>query len=345
MKKKGAVHMIKNSNDINSALKKYKRGGKLCLPAFEYEINESVILDMPCMKIEGEVWNYPSDPNGVFESEYGTKLRLKRNDIPAIYISRDNVLGGIVVSNIGIQGNISGMDTRGLFDYSDPRASSGICFDSKRVDQCEFSKVSFTGLGSAICAVPASEIDGCTFEKINTDGCCIGVYFAPRASYYPMFRNCIVADTPEYGFLANGENTFMHNLDIDGARFVRNGGGFRESVPFPKAAVCFYKVSKCAVRNCIFDAPGEFWYYEPDAVKNSERQPQKNAVPALVIEGNGNRITGNTFLNCSAEAIIVNGDNNVIMNNICDGDIVINGNNNTVINNAFTKNDTGVIYK
>ena len=331
-------------NDINAAIAEYKKGGKVYLTTGEYCVSDTVLLDTPCLKIEGESWNYPSDPNGVFESEYGTKLRLAKSGIPAIRIGKENVIGGATVKDIGIQGNICGMDTRGMFDYESPASASGICFDAKRVDQCEFSKVSFTGLASAICVTGDAEIDGCTFEKLNTDGCCIGVYFAPRASYYARFRHVIAADTPEYGFLVNGEKAFMHNLDIDGAHFVRNGGGFRERVPFPKAAVCFYKVSKCAVRNCIFDAPGVFWYYEPDAVKNSERQPQKNAVPALVIEGNGNRIISNTFLNCSAEAIIINGDNNIVMNNICDGDIVVNGKNNTVLNNVFTKESAGIRF-
>ena len=333
-----------NSSDINIAIAECKKGGKVYLETGKYDVSETVILDAPCLRLEGEVWNYPSDPNGVFESDFGTKLRLAKSGLPAIRIGKENVIGGATVKDIGIQGNICGMDTRGMFDYANPTAASGICFDAKRVDQCEFSKVSFTGLASAICATGESEIDACTFEKLNTDGCCIGVYFAPKASYYAMFRHLIVADTPEYGFLANGEKTFMHNLDIDGLRFVRNGGAFSNGTPFPKAAVCFYKVSKCAIRNCIFDAPGEFWYYEPTATKNKERQIHKSEVPALVIEGNGNRITGNTFLNCSAEAIIINGDNNIVMNNICDGDIVVNGKNNIVLNNVFTKEGTGVRF-
>ena len=49
-----------------------------------------------------------------------------------------------------------------------------------------------------------SELDACIFDRVNTDGCCIGVYFAPRAAYYPHFRHCVMADNPSYGFFADG---------------------------------------------------------------------------------------------------------------------------------------------
>lgn len=329
--------------NINREIKGLTKGGKVCLPVGQYDIDEPVIVDTSCIKIEGEVWNYSSDPNGVFESKYGTKLRMRRNDIPAIYISRDNVLGGNVIKDIGIQGNISGMDTRGLFDFSNPSASAGICFNGKRVDQAEVSKISCCGLASAICVTGTAEIDGCTFEKINTDGCCIGFYFAPGASFYPMFRNCIVADTPSYGFFVNGEGVELHNLDINDMKFVRNGGAFPRDNPYPKAAVCFYKVSNCSVRNNTFDLSGTFWYYEDDATENSQRQPSVQPTPALWIEGNCNRIIGNTFSNCASDAIVIKGDSNIIMNNIVDKNIIIKGNNNVVANNVFTNQDVKII--
>ena len=85
------------------------------MPTGQYDISTPVVIDVSCIKLEGEVWNYSCDPNGVFESDYGAKLRLMRNDIPAIFVGKENVLGGVVINDIGIQGNISGMDTRGLF--------------------------------------------------------------------------------------------------------------------------------------------------------------------------------------------------------------------------------------
>jgi len=329
--------------NINEELKKLNHGGKVSLPAGQTDISEPVILDTPCIKIEGDIWCCNADPNGVFECEYGTKLKLAKNDIPAIYVGKENVLCGIVIKDIGIQGNIKGMDTRGMFDFENPCASSGICFDSKRVDQGEVSKVSCCGLGSGICVTGTAEIDGCTFEKINVDGCCIGFYFAPGASFYPIFKNCIAADNPWYGFFVNGEGIEMHNLDINDFRFVRNGGAFPDEFPYPKAAVCFYKVSDCSVRNNIFDLAGTFWYYDDDATENCQRQPSVQPTPALWIEGNRNRITGNTFLTSSDKSVVVKGDCNILMNNIVDNDILIDGNGNIVSNIVFTSGDAKII--
>lgn len=328
---------------VHSQLKNLNNGGRVYLPAGQYDITTPVVIDTPCIKLEGEVWNYSSDPNGVFESDYGTKLKLCRNDIPAISVSKENVLGGNVIKDIGIQGNIKGMDTRSMFDFENPCASAGICFDSKRVDQAEVSKVSCCGLGSAICVTGTAEVDGCTFEKINMDGCCIGVYFAPGASYYSVFRNCIAADNPWYGFFVNGEGAWMHNLDINDFKFVRNGGAFPDEFPYPKAAICLYKANNCSVRNNTFDFAGTFWYYDDNATKNSQRQPYTQPTPALWIEGNKNRIIGNTFSNTASDAIVIKGDNNIIMNNIVDKDIIIDGHNNVVANNIFTNKDAKVV--
>lgn len=328
---------------INEKIENLHNGGKVYLPSGQYDISKPLVIDMPCVKIEGEVWNYPSDPNGVFESDYGTKLRLTKNDIPAIFMSIKNVIGGNVIRDIGIQGNIKGMDTRDLFDFDNPCASAGICFNGQRVDQAEISKVSFCGLASGVCVTGSAEVDACTFEKINADGCSIGFYFAPRASYYAMFRTSVVADNPLYGFFANGENSEMYNLDINDCIFVRNGGAFPESFTYPKSAVCLYKVNESSVRNSTFDMSGTFWYFDDDATENTQRQPFTQKTPALWIEGNGNRITGNTISHSASHAIVIKGDNNVIINNIVDSDIIIDGNNNIVSNNIFTNDDSKII--
>ena len=52
------------------------RSGRIHLSAQQYNISEPILIDRPCVRLEGEVWAYSSDPNGVFESHYGTQLRL-----------------------------------------------------------------------------------------------------------------------------------------------------------------------------------------------------------------------------------------------------------------------------
>ena len=191
--------MIRNSKDIQSALDKIKKkGGKVHLEAGSYAIDKTIIIDTPSSKLEGDVWAYNLDPNGVFETPYGTKLRLTGKDFPAVSVGVDNVPAGAMVCDIGIQGDIKGMDTRPLIDISNPSHSAGLYFGSQRVDQGEFSKISCCGLATAVCAADNAELDACTFERINMDGCGIGVYFAPRASYYAHFRQCVVAYNPSY---------------------------------------------------------------------------------------------------------------------------------------------------
>ncbi len=126
-------------------------------------------------------------------------------------------------------------------------------------------------------------------------------------------------------------------------KFVRNGGAFPDEFPYPRAAVCFYKVNNCSVRNNTFDMAGTFWYYNDDALKNSDKKVFNQSTPALRIEGNNNRIVGNTFSNTGAKSIIIKGDNNILMNNIVDKNIVIDGCNNIVANNVFTKRDAKII--
>ena len=76
---------------------------------------------------------------------------------------------------------------------------------------------------------------------------------------------------------------------------------------------------------------------------NSERKAFAQPTPALYIQGNGNRIIGNTFSKCKGDAIVIHGDNNIIMNNIVDRDIVICGNNNVLANNIFTNEEAGIV--
>lgn len=335
--------MNEAGNRVTIPLEEFQKGGRLCLPVGEYLLEETLVIDIPCLRLSGEIWNYSADPNGVFESQYGTKLRMMRNDIPAIMISENNVLGGNVVEHIGIRGNIAGMDTRMMFHYESPKESSGLYFGSQRVDQAEFQKISFGGLACGVCAAENSEIDACTFEKLNMDGCCIGVYFSPRASYYTTFRNCIMADTPSYGFLLNGEGKKIHHADLDGIYFVRNGGAFSEHCRYPRAAVCIYQASGCSVRNCVFDFPGTYWHYEDDAKENEERRIYKSEVPALWVEGNRNLVQENRFSHSSSDTIVIHGDDNIIMNNVIDSNVVLCGKRNVLSGNVFTTEEARIV--
>ena len=319
-----------------------RRGGKLSVPCARYDVSHTIVFDRSSSKISGDVWGYSSDPNGVFESPYGTKIRLNGMSFPAISVGTDQTLGGHVIEGLGIQGDIVGMDTRPCFDLQNPTAGAGLVFSNVRTDQCEYAKLSFCGLGAAIVMTGNAELDACTFERCNADGCAVGIYFAPRYSFYPRINRCVFADHPFYGILADGRGKLIHNAEITNCYFVRNGGATRSDLP-QQAALSLIGVNNCAIERNNFDDPGTFWYYEPTATQNKERQPQKHSCPALWVTGNQNRIRDNIFQHTKGDAVIINGDGNILMNNITDGHVVISGKGNYINGLAFTKPEAKLI--
>lgn len=335
---------MKRNNDIAHRLAELRKtGGRILLPVGEYELGEPLVLDVPSTRLEGEVWAYNLDPNGVFETPYGTKLRLKGRSFPALSVGVEGIPAGVIVRDLGIQGDLRGMDTRPLLDPHRFSASAGLHFGGQRVDQGEFSKISCCGLAVAVCADGNAEIDACCFEKINMDGCCIGVYYSPRASYYAHFRQCIVADTPSFGFYFDSTGRSIHNVDVTDVHFVRNCG----SSPLAEepAAVYWRNVSRCAFRDNLVDAPGTFWYYGEDAADNRDKQVIRTPAVGLKVEGHRNRITGNTFLNSSRESVLVVGNGNVLMNNLADGNVILEGEGNVVSGLVFTSPEACLILR
>lgn len=312
-------------------------GGRCTLPNREYDIHSPVVVDASSLCFCGEVWACNTDPNGVFETDHGTKLRMRGRGFPAIRVGeRSDPISGAVVKDLGVQGDITGMDTRPLVDFSAPEKNAGLCLDRVRTDQCEFAKLSFCGCANGVCASGNAEIDACLFARLNVDGCGNGFFFAPRASFYAHVRSCVLADNPFYAFYAEGEGRVIHNLDISDCIFVRSGGGFTDGDGRIPAAVLFDHISNCAVDRCLFDDPGTHWFFSENAGKNEQRQPSYRKTVALYVIGNENRITGNTFLHSSDDSIRIEGDGNVLLGNIADGSVRIRGKGNTVVNMVFT---------
>lgn len=331
---------MRNEKYIRRQLhKKSLRGGKVYLAAGEYLLGETLVMDTSSSTLEGESWTCNVDPNGVFESPYGTKLKLCGKDFPAITVGKQNVLSGVTVKNIGIQGDIFGMDTRVLFDSSDLSVSAGIFIENMRIDQCEFSKISGCGLSVAICAKGDCFVDACTFEKINADGCCIGIYFAPRLCCFTRFRQFVVADTPSYGIFIDGENAWLDGMNISEMMLIRNCGSSPITTEEP-AAVYLKKVSGCIFRDNVISDAGTFWFYSPDSVENDDRQIYKNQAVGLKIVGNHNQVHHNKVVGSSREEMVIEGDKNILMNNVVDADVVICGRENVVHSLAFTE-ETG----
>ncbi len=338
--------MQKTEKFINKKLNKLRNnGGLVQLLSKEYKISNPVNLDTPSTALRGKVWAYNLDPNGVFETHFGTKLKLNGKDHPAINVGGNSLPAGAIVSDLGIQGDIVGMDTRGSFNVNNPKANSGIYFGENRVDQGEFNKISFCGLASAISVADNAEIDACNFCKLNTDGCCIGIYFAPRASYYTRISQCVFGDNPSYGIFADGNHTkngCIHNLEISNNIFVRNCGANVNFTEEP-SAIYLKNISKSTIKDNLIDCPGTYWHYDSDDKDNDARQIHTNKAIGLVVIGDENRILDNVFTNSSDKAIIVKGNNNVISGNLTDSDVVIDGENNIVQNLIFTSQTAKLI--
>lgn len=73
------------------------RSGRIHLSAQQYNITEPILIDRPCVRLEGEMWAYSSDPNGVFESRYGTQLRLRGKGFPALSVGVTHTAEGCVI--------------------------------------------------------------------------------------------------------------------------------------------------------------------------------------------------------------------------------------------------------
>lgn len=321
------------------------RGGRIRLPALRHEITETLNIDRPCICLEGEVWAYSSDPNGVFESRCGTQLRLRGRGFPAVSVGVTHTAEGCVIREMGIQGDIEGMDTRPLFNLANPLPSSGLTLSHTRVDQAEFSKLSFCGLHCGICACGDAEVDACLFDRLNVDGCAIGAYFAPRAAYYVRFHQWVAADNPYYGLYVNGENRQNRKMEITQIQFIRTGGAFREDDGLIHAAVCLEKTDSCIFRGNLIDDAGVFWYFEPDAASNGDHQTIVFPTVSFYCHGNENTIADNVISNSHAASMLIRGDGNVLMNNIADGDVIIEGNGNIVSCLAFTRPEARLILR
>lgn len=320
-----------------------ERGGLVHLANGRYDLSETICIDTPCIRLEGDVWAYNSDPNGVFETRFGTKLRMTRPGFPALSVGITRTAEGCVIRDLGIQGDIKGMDTRPLFNMDKPLASSGLTFSHTRIDQAEFSKLSFCGLHCAVCATADAEIDACRFEGLNVDGCAVGMYFAPRAAYYVRFNKWVAADNPYYALYVYGRDRQINNLDISDIHFIRCGGAFTENDGHIHAGVCLEDVNGAIFRENLIDDAGIFWYFDPEANQNSEHQVTECRTISLFIRGNNNKILNNIVTNSHAESMVVEGSGNVLLNNIVDGNVVLRGHGNTVNGLVFTTPDARLL--
>lgn len=321
------------------------RGGRLRLAPVSYPLTATVEVDQPCVCLEGNIWAYSADPNGVFESHCGTQLRLRGRGFPALSVGVTRTAEGCVIRDLGIQGDITGMDTRPLLDMAHPLASSGLTLSHTRVDQAEFSKLSLCGLQCGVCACGDAEVDACLFERLNVDGCAVGAYFAPRAAYYVRFHKWVAADNPYYGLYVNGEGRQNRRMEITQIQFIRSGGAFEEDDGLIHAAVCLERVNTCIFRGNLIDDAGVFWLFAPDASSNSAHETRVFQTVSLYVHGDENVLADNVISCSHAASVVMKGDRNALLNNIVDSDVIVEGSGNTISGLAFTTPEARLILR
>lgn len=79
-----------------------------------------------------------------------------------------------------------------------------------------------------------------------------------------------------------------------------------------------------------------FWYFAPDATANADHETIVHPTAGLLVKGSGNYVIGNVISHSHSDSIVVEGDGNVLMNNIADRDVIIRGSGNTIQGMVFT---------
>lgn len=125
---------------------------------------------------------------------------MKGRSFPALSVGYIRVVGGTVIQNIGVQGDLDGMDTRTLYNPFCPSSASGLHFGGSRVDQGEFSKLSFCGLGVGICVDGNSDVRNCGSMPQGNDETAAAVYI--RNVTAATVRECMIDYAGIFWYLA-----------------------------------------------------------------------------------------------------------------------------------------------
>ena len=321
-----------NTGGINTAINENTdRGGKVVIPIGEYTISSPIIIKKDCINLEGEIWNYPAHPNGVYESNNGSKLKLASSNIPAIKLSQ--IWNGWRIAQIGVAGTVSNGGTKGLFDKSNPGINCGLLINTY-TDQFEVNRVSFEGLAAGIVGINCTW-DAGIISRVNADGCNIGIYLETDSTYYDKIKDCILSDCPAFGMYIKSNSSF-EGLEICGNVMVRNGGGLtsQQIEDFggeDEIASCVIK----GLRNSIFKhnfihQPG-VWMNSTSGTPTAEYQDMYGVLfDASMSSFENNNIQGD-------KGNIIRGNRVNVANNVMLSKLMIYGENHLVSGNILSE--------
>lgn len=210
-----------------ASVKATGRSGKVYAADNRYNISSPIDINQSNMSIEGSLWNYPNDPNGVAESPYGTKLVLMNSSAYVLGLIGSGILGGLTLEKFGLRSNtvrnttFSGSIYNPIFYPSAKYQDAAIVFGGCRVDQMEINKLGFNNFGVGIYFASDAQIDTCTIRKSNLDGQGIGI-FVESTCFFLTIKDNVISDCSGAGVVITGSS--ITNLRITGNTFVRNAG-------------------------------------------------------------------------------------------------------------------------
>ena len=315
------------------------RAGKVRIPSARFNLTASPVVKRKNIHIEGDAWNYSNDPNGVYESPNGSKLRLMSAELAGLIFSGVANISGGRVSQIGVQGTIANSNTKGLFSIANAAKHTGANFPSARVDQFEMYRFNACGLSSGL-SFTGGDIDACIFDRLNVDGCNVGIYFSPTNTYYTKFKDSIVADCPSQGMWvkkAVGGND-LQMLIIEGLVLVRNCGAMTAAQlsESEAASLLITGVVTSIIRGNQIDNTGVWWEYFTTG--NGTKTIHTMVAAALIFSGSGSKIHDNIIGGATGNSAIIRGANNEVTNNkfAANNSLLIEGSSNIISSNTVS---------
>ena len=326
---------------IGPALSARTGGGKVVIPKGIYGITEQIIIPGRNLNIEGAVWNYPQDPNGVHPSNTGTKLALLTNEIESVFKTQSD-MSGMRMSQLGFQGlttvwDYEDADGNGADYYFDPNdiKNVGLYIGSGRFDQVSLHRLSFCGLAVGILA--KYTIDANVWSEINTDGCDYGILVDYSTCHHPKLLNNIVSDCVASGILyktSAGQNSY--GAVIDGNVLVRNASYLTPaqiSAGYPQASLVLIGHRFASVINNTIVLSG---VYKRQA--GGENYTAYEGGIGLYFTGDHSVIRGNKIVWSTSKAATISGNYNTISGNVIEDEhdgVSVSGNYNSITGNVF----------
>ena len=334
------ITSIDDTAGLYYATFKLTHGGLIQIPTGKYRLDGALYIQNHGQKFKGSSWGYAGEPNGVFPVEYGSQLRFKNNETSCFIIN--TVKNGLEFCDFAIQGNAIDSNTSGLLDFSKPYKHAGFFLQSGRTDQTYIHHVNCTGLACGLYANPEMNIDACTFDWINADGCNVGMFIKSNNMYYTAIKNCILSDCPAQGLIIDSSSGINH-IQLERIILVRNCGAMTsEQKTIYKPCGAYINGLNQSTLNGIEINDAGLWTEYFTNEDNTKTVHYEAEAVGLYFNGNENSIINLKIKNSASHAMLLYGEHNKITNSVLWGSsrTKVFGSNNTFVNCQFDSNES-----